>query len=214
MEIKSIGSDRKRFVGFVIWRHYDLLEAADILSENHLLENNQHLRELFKVTRVFSNDGRQGLFNALSNISSVGVLVFPPYIFVSCRLAHEYVIIYTRVIQSQLGGNRNGIVVAFPNIKICLSWIIQRFNLSGIKGSDLQKLHEVSFPAKKDASVSDEEDLSNDGNSPSICSDFRSISQNKERRHFDDSAKNKNRNTETERGAKRNGKNDSDELTK
>ena len=105
-------------------------------------------------------------------------------------------------------------MVAFPNIKICLSWIIQRFNLSGIKGSDLQKLHEVSFPAKKDASVSDEEDLSNDGNSPSICSDFRSISQNKERRHFDDSAKNKNRNTETERGAKRNDKNDSDELTK
>ena len=190
MEIKSIGSDRKRFV---IWRHYDLAEAADILSENHLLENNQHLRELFKVARVFSNDGRQGLFNALSNISSVGVLVFPPYIFVSCRLAHEYVIIYTRVIQSQLGGNRNGIVVAFPNIKICLSWIIQRFNLSGVKGSGLQKLYEVFFPAKKNAFIFDEEDLSNDGNSPSICSDFRSISQNKELRHFDDSAKNKNR---------------------
>ena len=214
MEIKSIGSDRKRFVGFVIWRHYDLLEAADILSENHLLENNQHLRELSKVTRVLSNGGREGLFNALSNISSVGVLVFPPYIFVLCRLVHEYVIIDTRVIQSQLGGNRNGIVVAFPNIKICLSWIIQRFNLSGVKGSDLQKLYEVFFPAKKNAFIFDEEDLSNDGNSPSICSNFRSISHNKERRNFDDSAKNKNRNTETERGAKRNDKNDSDELTK
>ena len=182
------------FVGFVIWRNYDLLEAADILSENHLLENNQHLRELSKVTRVLSNGGREGLFNALSNISSVGVLVFPNYIFVLCRLAHEYVIIDTRVIRSQLGGNRNGIVVAFPNIKICLSWIIQRFNLSGVKGSDLQKLYKVFFPAKKNAFIFDEEDLSNDGNSPSICSDFRSISQNKERRHFDDSAKNKNQN--------------------
>ena len=190
MEIKSIGSDRKRFV---IWRHYDLLEAADVLSENHLLENNQHLRELSKVTRVLSNGGREGLFSALSNISSVGVLVFPNYIFVLCRLAHEYVIIDTRVIRSQLGGNRNGIVVAFPNIKICLSWIIQRFNLSGVKGSDLQKLYELFFPAKKNAFIFGEEDLSNDGNSSSICSDFRNISQNKERRHFDDSAKNKNR---------------------
>ena len=177
MEIKSIGSDRKRFV---IWRHYDLLEAADVLSENHLLENNQHLRELSKVTRVLSNGGREGLFSALSNISSVGVLVFPNYIFVLCRLAHEYVILDTRVIRSQLGGNRNGIVVAFPNIKICLLWIIQRFNLSGVKGSDLQKLYEVFFPAKKNAFIFDEEDLSNDGNSPSICSDFRNISQNKE----------------------------------
>ena len=71
-----------RFVGFVIWRNYDLLEAADILSENHLLENNQHLRELSKVTGVFSNDGRKDLFNALRSISSVRVLVLPPCIFV------------------------------------------------------------------------------------------------------------------------------------
>ena len=97
----------------------------------------------------------------------------------------------------------------------CLTWIIQRLNLSGVKGSDLQKLYEVSFPAKNDdVPIFHEGNLSNDGNSRSICSDFRSISQNKEQRHFDRSAKNKNRNTGTERGAKRKDKNDSDELTK
>ena len=47
-----------------------------------------------------------------------------------------------------------------------------------------------------------------------MIGDFRSIFQNKEQRHFDRSAKNKNRNTGTERGAKRKDKNDSDELTK
>ena len=35
----------------------------------------------------------------------------------------------------------------------------------------------------------DEEDLNNDGNSPLICGDFRSIPQEEEQREFDDSAK-------------------------
>ena len=152
MEIKSIGSDRKRFVDIVedimqhfpkrvnpfrdIWRHYYLSEAADILSENHLLENTPYLKELSKGTRLFSNDGGEDLFNALRNISSVVVLMCPPYIFVACRLANEYVIIDTHAIKSQLGGNDNGIVIVFPNIENCLSWIIQILNLSGVKGPD------------------------------------------------------------------------------
>ena len=45
--------------------------------------------------------------------------------------------------------------------------------------------------------IFDEGDLSDDGKSPLICSNFRSISQNKKQRVFDDSAKNKNRDTET-----------------
>ena len=104
-------------------------------------------------------------------------------------------------------------MIAFPNIENCLSWIIQRLNLSGVKGLDFQKLCEVSIPTKNDVTIFDEGELSNDGNSPSICSYFRSISQNKEHRDFDDNAKSKNRDTETERGAKRKDKNDSDELT-
>ena len=51
-----------------IWHNYDLLEAIIILSENHLLENTPHLKELSKGTRVLSNDGKEDLFNALSNI--------------------------------------------------------------------------------------------------------------------------------------------------
>ena len=84
LEIKSIGSDRKRFVDIVediiqhfpkrinpfcdIWRHYDLLEAADILSENHLLENTPHLKELSKGTRIFSNDGREDPFKVACRV--------------------------------------------------------------------------------------------------------------------------------------------------
>ena len=122
----------------------------------------------------------------------------PPYIFVVCRLANEYVIIDTHVIKFQLNGNGNGIMIAFPNTEKYFSWIVQRLNLSGVKGSDWQKLYEVSFPTKNDVPIFDEGDLSNDENSPSICSDFRSISQNEEQRYFDDSAKNKNQETETE----------------
>ena len=39
-------------------------------------------------------------------------------------------------------------MIALPNIKNCLSWIIQGLNLSGVKGSDSQKLYELSH--KKD----------------------------------------------------------------
>ena len=39
--------------------------------------------------------------------------------------------------------------------------------------------------------ICDEGDLSNDRNSPLICSDFRSIRQDEEQRDFDDSAKRK-----------------------
>ena len=107
-----------------------------------------HLKELSKGTNVFSNDGWEDLFNALSNISRIRVLVRPPYNFNVCRIANEYVIRDTHVIKSILCGNGNSIVIAFPNIENCLSWIIQRLNLRGVKGFDLQKLYEVSSPTK------------------------------------------------------------------
>ena len=72
----------------------------------------------------------------------------------------------------------------------------------------------MKFPfLQKKVSIFNEGHLSNDGNSPSICSDFKSIYQKQEQRDFDDSAKNKNRETETERGVKKKDKNNSDELT-
>ena len=103
-------------------------------------------------------------------------------------------------------------MIAFPNLENCLSWIIQRLNLSGVKGSDWQKLYEISFPTKNNVPIFDEGDLRNDGNSSSICSNFRNIFQKEEQRDFDDNAKKKSRETETERWAKRRGKNDGDEL--
>ena len=84
LEIKSTGNDRNGFVDVVediiqhfpkrvnpfrdIWHNNDSLEATNILSENHLLENTPHLKELSKGTRVFSNDGKEDLFNVLSYI--------------------------------------------------------------------------------------------------------------------------------------------------
>ena len=80
------------------------------------------------------------------------------------------------------------------------------------KDSIGKKLYEVSFPTKNDVPIFDGGDLSNNGNSHSICSNFRSSSQKEGQRDFYDMAKNKNRGTETERETK-NDKNDSDELT-
>ena len=74
-------------------------------------------------------------------------------------------------------------------------------------------LYEVSFPMKSIVPIFDEGHLSHDGNSSLICSEFRSISQKEEQQDFDDSAKKKNRETETEKGAKRKDRNDRDELT-
>ena len=66
----------------------------------------------------------------------------------------------------------------------------------------------LTFPTKKDVPIFDEGNLSNNGNSPSICSTFSSISQKEEQRDFDDSTKNKNQETMNTIN-----KNDSDELT-
>ena len=51
--------------------------------------------------------------------------------------------------------------------------------------------------------IFDEGDLSHDGNSSLICSEFRSISQKEEQQDFDDSAKKKNRETENRKRSKK-----------
>ena len=107
------------------------------------------LKQFSKGTTVFSNNRRKDIFNVLTNISSIGVLVCLPYIFVVCRLANGYVTLDTHVIQFQLG--ENGIVITFPNTENCLSWIIQRSSFQRIvKGSDWQKLYEFPFLQKKE----------------------------------------------------------------
>ena len=61
--------------------------------------------------------------------------------------------------------------------------------------------------------ICDEGDLSNDRNSPLICSDFRSIRQDEEQRDFDDSAKRKIEKQKQKEEHKKKDKNDSDKLT-
>ena len=56
------------------------------------------------------------------------------------------------------------------------------------------------FLQKNDVPIFDGGDISNAGSSPSICGNFRSISQKEAQHDFDDSAKNKIRGTETESG--------------
>ena len=93
LEIKSIGGNRKRFVNIIedaiqhfskrvnpfryIWCH-NLLEATDILSENHLSKNIPHLTYSSRGTRVFSNDVREDLLNALTHKRLGGGKFEPP----------------------------------------------------------------------------------------------------------------------------------------
>ena len=93
LEIKSIGGNRKRFVNIIedtiqhfpkrvnpfryIWCH-NLLEATDILSENHLSKNIPHLTYSSRGTRVFSNDVREDLLNALTHKRLEGGKFEPP----------------------------------------------------------------------------------------------------------------------------------------
>ena len=143
-----------------IWRHYDLLKAADINSVKYLLENTSHLKELSKGTRVFSNDGKEDLFNALSTISSIGVLVCSPYIFVVCRLANEYVR-YTRYpvptwwkwqwYSDSISKHWELFAMDYPKIKFKWS-----------QGIRLAKVIWSSFPTKNIVPIFDEGELTND----------------------------------------------------
>ena len=112
MELKSIGSDTERFVDIVedIIQHFPKMSQSFswYLASLRLIRGSwhsfrkpfigkyPHLKELSKVTKVFSNDGRQDLINALSNISSVRVLVCSHCIFVVCRLVNGCYNRYTR----------------------------------------------------------------------------------------------------------------------
>ena len=125
------------------------------------MENTSHLKELFKGTRVFSNDRRENLLNALSNINSIRVLVWPLHISVVCGLANECCNRYTRYwIPTSWKWQWYSDSISKH------SELIQKSNLSGVKGSNWQKLYEASFPMKNIVPIcdEDEEDLNNDGN--------------------------------------------------
>ena len=53
-------------------------------------------------------------------------MVFPPYIFVGCKINSTYFVTDTHAIRKHKGGNGNGIVIEFFNAKLCITWITKR----------------------------------------------------------------------------------------
>lgn len=60
------------------------------------------------------------------NIKEAGIMVFPPYIFVACKINSTYFVTDTHTIRKHKGGNGNGIVIEFSNAKSCITWITKR----------------------------------------------------------------------------------------
>ena len=103
--------------------------------------------EVIKVTsstKLFPKEGREDIL-AMHQITSIGVMVCPPYTFVVSTFHGKSFIIEIHVIASQLGGNSNGIVIVFLKIKYFTQWLFRRLETSGVKMDTMDVVHQISF---------------------------------------------------------------------
>ena len=67
----------------------------------------------------------------------------------------------TNVIRKHIGGNGDGIIIEFSDVKSCITWITKRLVLSGVKPSAPQDIFEISFSPEENDSVLQDEDSEN-----------------------------------------------------
>ena len=139
--------------------HY-VAEAKNILSKHSLIKDVE-INILTKNTKVLSNEGRKVMLKAFIKLNGVGIMVCPPYIFVVGKRNSTYFVIDTHVIRKHIGGNGNGIIIEFSNVKSCITWITKRLVLSGVKPSAPQDIFEISFSPEENDSVLQDEDSEN-----------------------------------------------------
>ena len=101
------------------------------------------------------------MLKAFIKLNGVGIMVCPPYIFVVGKRNSTYFVIDTHVIRKHIGGNGNGIIIEFSNVKSCITWITKRLVLSGVKASAPQDIFEISFSPEENDSVLQDEDSEN-----------------------------------------------------
>ena len=100
-------------------------------------------------TKVFSKEGLEDIMSAVNQMTSIGVMVCPPYTFVVGNFQGELFIIDTHVIRSQLVGNGNGIVITFSKIEHFTQWLLRRLGSSGVKMDDMYDIYISSFFRQK-----------------------------------------------------------------
>ena len=140
--------------------NYDVAEAKNILSKHSLIKDVE-INILTKNTKVVSNEGRKVMLKAFIKLNGVGIMVCPPYIFVVGKRNSTYFVIDTHVIRKHIGGNGNGIIIEFSNVKSCITWITKRLVLSGVKTSAPQDIFEISFSPEENDGVLQDEDSEN-----------------------------------------------------
>ena len=77
-------------------------------------------------SKVFSKEGLEDTMPAKNQMTSIGVMVYPPYTFVVGNFLDELFVIDTLVIRSELGGNGYGIVITFSKIEHFIQWLLRR----------------------------------------------------------------------------------------
>ena len=88
------------------------------------------------------------MLKAFIKLSEVGIMVCPSYIFVVSKRNSTYFVSDIHVIRNHIGGNGNGIVTEFFNVKSCITWITKRLVLSGVKTSVPQDIFEKQNKSK------------------------------------------------------------------
>ena len=91
-------------------------------------------------------------------MTSIGVVVCPPYTFVVGNFQDELFITDMHVIQSQLDGTGNGIIVTFSKIKHFTQWLLRRLESSGVKMDAMYDIYQVSFVKSRLTSHADEDE--------------------------------------------------------
>ena len=101
------------------------------------------------------------MLKAFIKLNEAGIMVFPPYIFIAGKRNSTYFLIDTQVIGKHVGGNGNGIIIEFSNVKSCITWIRKRLVWSAVKASAPKDIFEISFSPEENDSVLQDEDSEN-----------------------------------------------------
>ena len=133
---------------------YGACEAKHILETNGLLgQQYDFSEECVSGSGVFSGARRDEIFKALGNISAdvknqVGVYTCTPYAFTEGLYNDSFFLVDSHLVDEELGGNGNGILVATPDrssrsCHLIIQCILKRIWLSGVDHKMLQ-----SFPKR------------------------------------------------------------------
>ena len=84
-----------------IEQHYRISEATEIMSKYALIKETIKVVQVTSSKKVFSKEGLEDIVSAMNQMTSIVVMVCPPYTFVIGNFQGELFIIDTHVIRNQ-----------------------------------------------------------------------------------------------------------------